>query len=307
MNYLASILCAALAVAAAGAGELTGYRLLVNCVRTGSPELFVVDPETGDARNLTHGLGLETRYPMWSPDGKRIAFTARRGPAWELFVIGADGKGLAQLTRRKATAYMPSWRGDGKRIIFGLADKKSRIAAINPDGSGLTFLGDGSDPCIAPNGKAIAFVKHVGKGFCLFAMDADGKNVRQVTKHENAMGAMHPFWTPDSARLLYSDQVGGKLEIFVCDADGKNVKQLTRLGKISTSAHQSPDGKWIAFRVTPTPFWSDPREAAKVYRDKPADKRPVYVMKADGSDAHVVETLHYQVAMDGSRPAWKPR
>jgi hypothetical protein len=30
-------------------------------------------------------------------------------------------------------------------------------------------------------------------------------------------------------------------------------------------------------------------------------------MRADGSEVHVVETLHYQIAMHGSRPAWRPR
>jgi TolB protein len=97
------------------------------------------------------------------------------------------------------------------------------------------------------------------------------------------------------------------LEIFVCDAAGKNVTQLTKLGKICTSAAWSPDGKWISFRVTDTAYWRNPKEMEKAYKDKLADKRPVYVMKADGSDPHVIEVLRYQCAMDGSRAAWKPK
>jgi hypothetical protein len=44
----------------------------------------------------------------------------------------------------------------------------------------------------------------------------------------------------------------------------------------------------------------------KVYAEKPADKRPVWVVHPDGSGATVVESLRFQMAMDGSRAAWKP-
>jgi TolB protein len=44
----------------------------------------------------------------------------------------------------------------------------------------------------------------------------------------------------------------------------------------------------------------------EVYAKKPADKRPVWVIHPDGSDAHVIEPLRFQCAMDGSRAAWKP-
>ena len=138
-------------------------------------------------------------------------------------------------------------------------------------------------------------------------MDADGKNRRQLTTHEDEMGAVHPVWSPDGTKILYSDQVGEQLEIFVCDADGRNQKQLTSLGKISTSAAWSPDGKWISFRVTNTAYWINPKERDKAYEDKEGDKRPVYVMASDGSNPRVIEVLRYQCAIDGSRAAWQPR
>ena len=44
----------------------------------------------------------------------------------------------------------------------------------------------------------------------------------------------------------------------------------------------------------------------KVYTEKPADKRPVWVIRPDGSDGQVIEPLRYQMAIDGSRASWKP-
>jgi TolB protein len=44
----------------------------------------------------------------------------------------------------------------------------------------------------------------------------------------------------------------------------------------------------------------------KVYDEKPAEKRPVWLIRPDGTNAHVIECLRFQCAIDGSRAAWKP-
>src|SRR2546429_2246115 len=49
------------------------YTLLVASTRTGNPEIFLVNPTWGDARNLTRNKAEDT-FPAWSPDGKKIAF-----------------------------------------------------------------------------------------------------------------------------------------------------------------------------------------------------------------------------------------
>ena len=48
------------------------------------------------------------------------------------------------------------------------------------------------------------------------------------------------------------------------------------------------------------------KRVEEIYAQRPADKRPVWVIRPDGSDAHAVECLRFQCAMDGSRAAWKP-
>ena len=84
------------------------------------------------------------------------------------------------------------------------------------------------------------------------------------------------------------------------------MRQLTHFGKIATPAAWSPDGRWISFRLTDERYWSKPERMKKIYGEKPGDKRPVWVIRPDGSDARVVEPLRYQCSMDGSRAAWKP-
>lgn len=310
VQFFLMILYLAVAVAGYG-GDLAGYALVMNSNRTGDTQLFIIDPDTGDALNLTPDSKALNRYPVWSPDGRTIAFTSDRDGTFNLYLIDASGRNLRQITHEKSpvVAYMPNWRSDGKQIVFGIIKSKEEllIAVMAPDETSYKVLGEGLDPCISPDSTMIAFTKKVKKGNCLFVMDADGNNIRQITNHENDLGGMHPSWTPDGKKILFADQIGKVLEIFSCDPDGKNLQQLTKLNKLSTSPSMSPDGKWIAFRVAAYPFWKDPDESKRVYQDKPADLRPVYIMKADGSNPRIIESLHYQCAADGTRPSWKPR
>jgi TolB protein len=289
-------------------GELAGHKFLITSVRTGETEIFLIDPDTGDAANLTRSPNSEERYPCWSPDGRQVAFTSNRDGTYNLYVMDAEGSNVRQLTDEKdpTVAYMPSWSGDGKQIVFGLHGEQPWMAGISPDGKNFRILGKGHDPCISPDGKKIAFTYSDGKGWCVFVCNADGSNRRQITYGTNQMGAVYPNWSPDGKKIVYANQVGEALEQFVCDSDGRNVRQLTRLGKVSCPAAWSPDGQWISFRVTDNAFWRNEELMKKTYEEKRGDKRPVWVVKADGSNPHIVEVLRYQCAIDGSRAAWKP-
>ncbi len=296
-------------------------RLLTTSIRTGDTDVFWINPVTGDAVNITKAPASEERYPVWSPDGKQVAFTSNRsgaapagGPlvgAFNLYIANADGTNVRQLTKQPTPAvyYFPSWTADGKQIWFSLADdvqKKSVIGYVTPDGRDYKEVAEGRDGAISPDGKTIAFTKQVGKGYCLFTMDADGRNVRQLSQHEDEIGAVAPAWSFDGRQIVYSDQVGDALELFVHDVATKQNRQLTKLGKISSSAAWSPDGQFITFRVTEDAYWRNIEARDKAYQDKRPDKRPVWMVGADGSNPHVVEVLRYHCAIDGSRAAWWP-
>ena len=81
-------------------------------------------------------------------------------------------------------------------------------------------------------------------------MDADGKNLRQLTFQPEWRG--YPDWSPDGFQIAFDsdreEQEGGppKLEIYVMDIDGGNVKPVTDVG-FASRPRWSPDGQWILF------------------------------------------------------------
>jgi TolB protein len=292
------------------AADLSGHKLLVTSVRTGDTEVFIADPTTGDMFNVSRSPLSEDRYPCWSPEGKRICFMSDREGTTNLWICNADGSSVHRLNRTTAVCYMPSWQRTprGERIVFGKHGNKPEMASIKPDGSGEEVFGVGHDPTLSPDGKLICYTGEIPGGVSVFVMNYDGTQKRQVVKEVSKVGATFPNWSPDSKKLVYSFPVGDALELYVIQLDGMGERQLTKFGgtSVCTPSAWSPDGKWISFRRTDERYWSNKDRMQKIYSEKPPTKRPVWVIRPDGSEATLVEPLHFQMAIDGSRAAWAP-
>lgn len=306
-NLLLLLVCLATALPAA---DLADHRLLVTSVRTGDTEVFIANPVTGDLTNVSRSPQSEDRYPCWSPDGKRICFMSDREGTTNLWICNVDGSRVRRLNRTPDVCYMPSWQKTprGERIVFGQHGTKPRMTSIRPDGTGTEDLGEGHDPTLSPDGKLICYTGHAEGGVTVFVMNHDGTHRRQLVKAISKVGATFPNWSPDSKQIVYSFPVGEALELFIINLDGTGQRQLTTFSgtSVCTPSAWSPDGRWISFRKTDERYWSNPERMRKVYAEKPADKRPVWLIHPDGSDARIVEPLRYQMAIDGSRASWKP-
>jgi len=82
-------------------------------------DIAVINADGTGLRRLTRTAAHET-HPVWSPDGRRIAFTSDRhakggelellGPAFELYTMRADGRGLRRLTHNRVPDLHPNWQ-----------------------------------------------------------------------------------------------------------------------------------------------------------------------------------------------------
>ena len=59
-------------------------------------------------------------WPMWSPDGRRIAFASNRSSSYQVYVMDADGSDVRLVANTDGRATAPQWSRDGKGIYFPL-------------------------------------------------------------------------------------------------------------------------------------------------------------------------------------------
>ena len=151
------------------------------CVkREGEFEIAVVNLETNKQLRLTENLFLD-HYPVWSPDGKRIAFVSDDENTWRsgLYTMAADGTEVQRLTPSEEGIELapPVWSPDGERLAFAIAmrsreDFRLYLYTVRSDGSELTKIAETSFvirppdwnefapavPAWSPDGQFLAFI-----------------------------------------------------------------------------------------------------------------------------------------------------
>lgn len=83
-------------------------------------EIVTVPAEKGDDRNLTQSTGANDRSPVWSPDGKSIAWFTDETGEYELRIAPQDGRGTIRKIKMNGAGFYerPRWSPDGKSISY---------------------------------------------------------------------------------------------------------------------------------------------------------------------------------------------
>jgi Tol biopolymer transport system component len=65
--------------------------------RSGSYELYIMNRNGTNLRQITYSLPDGVRHPSWSPDGRRIVFATAK--AWRIYLVNVDGTNMTVLSR----------------------------------------------------------------------------------------------------------------------------------------------------------------------------------------------------------------
>ena len=209
-----------------------------------------VDPgtsqATGEAVRLTKDSDFDHSWPMWSPDGRYIAYT---GPD-ALRVMSVDGSNDRELTTLNRGIHQYAWAPDSDHIYFvdrrpesgngvysiSLSMKELKPILLDPEIMG--------HPDVSPDGKHLAFVKglQTQQNFHIYMADIDGKNVRQLT-FENVSKVVYPAWAPDGKQLAFYKYGAGdrKTSLWVLNVDDG---RLANVFEGMNSEHSFWDPAW---------------------------------------------------------------
>jgi tricorn protease len=83
-------------------------------------EIVTVPAEKGDPRNISNTAGAHERHPIWSPDGKQIAYFSDATGEYQLCIQNQDGKGEIKKFQLAGTGFYdsPAWSPDGLKISY---------------------------------------------------------------------------------------------------------------------------------------------------------------------------------------------
>ena len=277
----------------ASAGPIEGAAIAFHADPDGHDDFYLVGADGNDLQPLTRNA--ETvAFPVWSPDGARIAYLCCGGFDASLWVMNADGTGPLRLTSGRAGS--PSWSPDGRTIAYDDHDDGA-IWVVRPDASGAKRLAaDSGGPSWSPDGTKLVFFSwrdHPGQEQRneLYLMDADGSN--QVRLTDNEAEDVEPSWSPDGSRMVFTSSRDGNPEIYVAEADGTDQRRLTTDPAPDEGPAWSPDGSRIVY--TSYRDGADPLTLGR-------GNAEIFTIAPDGSG---LTNLTSRTEWDGY-PAWSP-
>lgn len=177
-------------------------------------DLWVLDRATGVRTRITSTPATE-REPVWSPDGRRLAF-ARSASSFDptdLVVADADGSRVVTVASDFRSIFGPAtWSPDGDEVAYSAVRGSSGdLAVANADGSGVRRLtaddADDRAPAWSPHGETIAFARSTTQGLRLHLIEADGAGLRQLSRTPVAstFDRSRPVWSHDGRSILFFD------------------------------------------------------------------------------------------------------
>jgi Tol biopolymer transport system component/DNA-binding winged helix-turn-helix (wHTH) protein len=239
-------------------------------------------------------VGSLDRNPMFSPDGRELAFirSTVAGVTNDVFVMPANGGRAKRLTfDNRPIMGSPAWTADSREIVFssdrGAATGLWRVCATGCSPRPVAGpVGEAKWPSIPANGVSSLVYEQGLSTFNIWHL-----RLKDAKHHEKPASPlisekgdkMRPELSPDGKKIAFESNRLGFWDIWTCDVEGTGCDQITSLHGTAGRARWSPDGHRIAFEF------------------HPKERSEIYLVEVPGGVPHLVPTIP---GADNLSPSW---
>ncbi|MGI9056804.1 MAG: S41 family peptidase [Pyrinomonadaceae bacterium] len=195
----------------------------------------------GGAARILNDLPNEERNPVFSPDGKQIAFSRLNGGDWDVYVTSSEGGGEARrITMMPESDFVVAWTPDGKEVVFETTRDEETIFRLykmnveNPTLAVALPLPQGLLGSFSPDGKSIAYNPYAfifgewryyrgGMTAPIWITDLQTGATEKLPNQN--FNDRNPMWVGD--KIYFMSDRTGTFNIFAHDRKTKQTKQLT--------------------------------------------------------------------------------
>ena len=267
-------------------------------------EIYYMDWDThaSSIKSITNHKSIAIS-PAWSPDGKKIAYTAfayhpkLKTRNADLFLYDIETGKRKALSLRRGTNSGATFFHQGDEILFTMTKNRAKpdIWRLNLNNSSLSQITNGPlsamnvEPNISPDGTLIAFSSDRSGSPMIYTMKVNGSNPNRITFAGRYNAS--PSFSPDGKLIAFAGWDKEHFDIFVMNTNGTNMVRLTSSEKRGSHrlAHNedptfSPDGRHIAF-----------------ISDRTGNKQ-LYIVNLDGTNERrlTFDRFNYE------KPKWSP-
>ncbi|MFN4259728.1 MAG: S41 family peptidase [Gemmataceae bacterium] len=227
-------------------------------------DIWTVEAIGGVARPVTLHVDYDVS-PVFSPDGRQLAFMSNRHGSYNIYVVPVQGGRPRRLTFDSATDVVNGWSPDGKYVLFSslrAAEFPARydLYRVSVEGGKVERItqSEAREGTYSPDGKHVAYVRGPGtwyrKGYRgssnddIWLCQADGVNHRQLTDFLGQDNA--PMFSGDGKSLYYvSELFGTPANIVRMDLSSKSKpEQITfHTDDGVRRARINRTGEWIVY------------------------------------------------------------